>query len=82
MRVQGQPKGRHVRVRTGLGAPGYLHLQPAGQIAAGTAGPPHSHWPQCWSNGCVGAAEGEDLRASRGRGALARTALGRKVRVS
>lgn len=58
---------------------GYLHLQPAGQRASGTVGPPHSHWPRCWSNGCVGAAEGEDLiegRVRGGRVALASTALG------
>ena len=65
--VQGPPKRKYGRVRTGLGTPGYLHLQPAGQKASGTAGPPHSHWPQCWSNGFVGAAEGGDLREGGGR---------------
>lgn len=29
-------------------------LQPAGQRASGTAGPPYPHSPQCWSNGCCG----------------------------
>ena len=79
---KGHPEGRHGKVRTLLRAPGYLPLQPAGQRASGTAGPPHSHWPRCWSNGVEGAAEGGDLRAGRGRGALARTALGGKVRVA
>lgn len=77
---EGPPKGKHGRVRTGLGTPGYLHLQPAGKRASGTAGPPHSHWPRYWNNGCVGAAEG-DRRSGKGRGTLASTALGGKVRV-
>lgn len=47
---------------------GYLHLQPAGQRASGTVGPPHSHWPRCWSSECVGAAEGGDLTVGRVRG--------------
>lgn len=72
---KGQPKGRHGRVKDGSGAPVYLHLQPAGQKASGTAGPPHSHWPRCWSNVCEGAAEGGDFRAGRGKGALAGTAV-------
>lgn len=62
---KGSPK-EGMEVRTRVGAQGYLHLQPAGQRASGTAGPPHSHWPQCWSNGCVEAVEGGDLRASGG----------------
>lgn len=74
--VKGSPREGMEGLRTGLGSPVYLHLQPAGQKASGTAGPPHSHWPQCWSNVCEGAAEGGDFRAGRGKGALTGTAVG------
>lgn len=64
--VKGSPREGMEGLRMGLG-PLFTYISSQlGKKPPGTAGPPHSHWPRCWSNVCEGC-RGGDFRAGRGK---------------